>query len=68
MTVSLAKAEGTLDPWWTSVCIEVVGFPAATSKAISENQTLTVSATTFGSAVTVASSRTPQTVVFSVQR
>jgi hypothetical protein len=68
VTVSLAKAEGTLHPWWTSVRIEVVGFPAATSKAISGNQTLTVSATTFGAAVTVASSRTPETVTFSVQR
>jgi alpha-glucosidase len=67
VTVSLAKAEGTLEPWWTSVRIEVVGFPAATSKAVSGNQTLTVSATTFGTAVTVALSRTPQTVIFSVQ-
>ena len=67
VTVSLAKAECTLHPWWTSVRIEVVGFPAGTGKAISGNQTLTVSATPFGSAATVDSSRTPETVTFSVQ-
>ena len=65
ITVIIAKREGSFQPWWTSVRIEVVGTHATTGKTFSEGRQLSVTATPYGSAVTVAATDQSQTITFS---
>ncbi len=66
VTVTLAKSEGSLRPWWTDIQVELVGLRGATVSSGSQKRKATP--TPLGSAVTIAATQGPQVVVFRADR
>jgi alpha-glucosidase len=64
ITVSIGKPEGSFQPWWTSIRIEIVGLHSK-GEAVSGKRKLETTATTLGSAVTLERTASAQTVTFS---
>jgi alpha-glucosidase len=68
VTVSLAQREGSYTPWWSELRLEIVGLTSTSTKASYGGQTLAVSTTPLGRAVTVRDTGKPQTIRFLISQ
>jgi len=64
LTVTLARREGSFQPWWKDIQIEVVGLQPRSLQLVTERRTISLEKTSLGYSATIPSPGDTQTIIF----